>query len=149
MARPARPPLALAIEALLHGEPVAEAGARHEALQVLGGIPHPEATRALARALRSADWVDRFHAARAYAARARGQGQEDLPRLETLLGDEDESVRQAALEGITVLVGEVAFSDRELHRQIDAAIARGLADGDDDVREAARTAQERRRELLG
>lgn len=147
--RPGRPPLAVAIEALLHAEEVTEPELRHQALELLGQLPHPEATRALVRALGSSDWVDRFHAARAYASRVRGQGTGELPDLASLMGDEDESVRQAALEGITQLVAEVEFSDQALQRQIDAAIARGGADQDEDVRAAAEVAQARRRELLG
>lgn len=147
--RPGRPPLAVAIEALLHQEEVAEAELRHEALQLMGQLPHPEATKALARALRSSDWVDRFHAARAYASKVRGQGTGELPDLASLMGDADESVRQAALEGICELVAEVEFADLALQKQIDAAIARGNADADEDVRAAAEAALARRRELLG
>lgn len=147
--RPARPPIALAIEGLLHGEPVAEAEVRHQALQVLGEIPLAEATAALARALGSSDWVDRYTAARAYARRPRQQGQDGRPRLDALLADQDESVREAVLLGIAELIPEVAFADTDLQRQIDAAIARGLADEDDDVKAAAAAARDRRRELLG
>lgn len=149
VARPARPPIALAIEGLLHGQQVADPEVRHQALEVLGELPLAEATAALAQALASADWVDRYTAARAYARRPRQQGQDGRPALDALLADEDESVRQSALEGILELIPEVAFSDKQLQRQIDAAIARGLADPDEDVKAAAALARDRRRELLG
>ncbi|MBX3468691.1 MAG: HEAT repeat domain-containing protein [Planctomycetes bacterium] len=147
--RPPRPPLALAVEALLNGEAPATAELRHQALQLLGGMDHPRVTALLVEHLRSDDWVARFHAVRAYARRPRAPGQEGRPPLDALLQDEDEGVRESALRGIAELLPEVAFSDRDLQAQIDAAIGKGLADADDDVRAAAEEARALRVKLLG
>ena len=147
--RPPRPPLTLAIEALFADEQVESAELRYEALRILGQMEHPESTRVLIRMLKSEDWVARFHAARSYVRLKRGQGEEGRPRIETIFDDEDEGVREAALEGVAELIRAVDFSDQELHRQIDASIKRGLADEDEDVRAAAMTAEALRTKLLG
>lgn len=147
--RPPRPPLAVAVEGLLAGERPSEPTLVHQALDLLGQLPYDEATAALVRHLAAEDWVERFHAARAYARLPRRHGQEGRPRLEALMDDADESVREALLHGISELLPEVAFADRDLQAQIDAAIARGLEDEDEDVREAAGEARAKRRELLG
>lgn len=149
VARPPRPPLALAVEALLNGEAPATKELRDQALQLFGGMDHPRVTEVLVEQLRADDWVARFHAARAYARRNRGPGQDGRPTLDALLADEDEGVRESALRGIAELIPEVEFSDRALQAQIDAAIARGLADADEDVRAAAQAAKELRVKLLG
>lgn len=147
--RPERPPLAVALEALLNGAPVEDAAMRHQALGILGGMNAPPATAALVRALAHDDWVTRFHAVRAYARVHRQPGQGGNPPLDALLADADEGVREAALRGISELLPSVEFADAPLHRQIDAAIARGLADADDDVRALAEQVRELRRKLLG
>ncbi|MCO5172063.1 MAG: HEAT repeat domain-containing protein [Planctomycetes bacterium] len=149
VARPPRPPLALAVEALLNGEAPPTAELRHQALQLLGGMDHPRVTTLLIEHLRSDDWVARFHAVRGYARLPRGPGQEGRPPLDALLQDEDEGVRESALRGIAELLPEVAFSDRDLQAQIDAAIGKGLADPDEDVRAAAEEARALRTKLLG
>lgn len=147
--RPPRPSLTLAVEALLASQPAQSAELTYQALQILGDMEHPEATQALLRALKSEDWIERFHAARGYARLFRDQGQSGLPRLDTLLDDEDEGVREAALEGLAELIHHVEFSNREVHMQIDRSIKRGLADEDEDVRAAATKAQGLRTKLLG
>lgn len=149
VARPARPPLALAVEALLNGEAPASPELRYQALQLFGGMDHARVTALLVEHLRSDDWVARFHAVRAYARRNRGPGQEGRPALEALLADEDEGVRESALRGIAELLPEVEFSDQALQAQIDAAIRRGLADADDDVKVAAEDLKALRVKLLG
>jgi len=148
--RPGRPPVSVAIEALLKGEDAETPELRHQALAALGELDGVEAvTTALVRHLSHEDWVSRFHAARSYARRLRGQGQEGRPPLEALLDDADEGVREAALEGICDLLPEVAFSDFELQRQIDRAVERALTDEDEDVQAAGERARELRRSLLG
>lgn len=149
VARPARPPLTVAVEALLNGGQPATAELRQQAVQLIGGMDHPRITEVLVAQLRSDDWVTRFHAVRGYARKHRRPGQDGRPPLDALLDDADEGVREAALKGIAELLPEVAFSDQDLHRQIDRAIARGLADADDDVKAAAAQAQALRKKLLG
>ncbi|MGE0709753.1 MAG: HEAT repeat domain-containing protein [Planctomycetota bacterium] len=149
VARPARPPLAAAIEALLRGEVVSQAAVLHPALELLGQLELAEATAALVRHLGHEDWVARYHAARGYARMNRGPGQDGRPRLEGLLEDEDEGVREAALTGLLELIPEVDFGAKDLIAQIDAAVARGLKDEDEDVREVAEQAAELRARLLG
>ena len=149
VARPPRPELPLAMEALLRGEEPSRPELRHKALEAFGRSASAPMTEALVRHLRHEDWVTRFHAARSYSRLPRGAGEGERPRLESLLDDEDEGVREAVLEGVCELIPEVSFSDRELHAQIDRVIARGLTDEDEDVRGAAEAAQALRRELLG
>lgn len=147
--RPERPPLAVAIEALLNGGAPPAPELRHQALQLFGAMDHARVTAVLIEHLKSDDWVARFHAVKSYARKHRAPGKEGRPALESLLGDEDEGVRENALKGIAELLPEVTFSDVDLHRQIDAAIAKGLADADDDVRVAAESVRELRKKLLG
>ncbi len=149
VARPGRPPLSLAIEALLNGAAPPEAPLLHQALEALGSLELDRATEVLVTHLRVDDWVARFHAARAYTRLHRRPGQDGRPRLEALLADDDEGVREAALAGLLELLPRVEFSDLDLHGQIDAAVARGLADEDEDVRATAARVQALRRELLG
>jgi hypothetical protein len=149
VARPQRPELAVSVESLLMGQDVDAGEPLNRALEALGFVPLDEATAALVKHLGATEWVTRFHAARAYARSARGQGHGDKPTLQSLLDDEDESVREATLDGIAELIGDVAFSDEGLLTQIDAAIKRGLADDDEDVREVAESARDLRTELLG
>jgi hypothetical protein len=149
VARPPRPALALAVEALLNGEAPATPELRHQALQLFGGMDHARVTSVLIEHLRADDWVARFHAARAYARKNRGPGQEGRPPLDALLADDDEGVRENALRGIAELLPDVEFSDRALQAQIDAAIKKGLADADDDVRAAADALKQLRTKLLG
>lgn len=149
VARPARPALAVAIEALLNGGAPPNAELRHQALQLFGAMDHARVTAVLIEHLKSDDWVARFHAVKSYARKHRGPGKDGRPPLQSLLGDEDEGVRENALKGIAELLPEVTFSDKELHEQIDAAIARGLADADDDVKRTAAQVQELRKKLLG
>jgi hypothetical protein len=149
VARPERPPLAVAVEALLNGKPAATSELRDQALQLLGAMDHAHVTGVLITHLKAEDWVARFHAVRAYARKNRGPGQEGRPALDALLADPDEGVRENALKGMAELVPEVAFSDRELQGQLDRAIARGLADEDDDVKAAATALREVRQKLLG
>lgn len=147
--RPERPHLAVAIEALLNGGAPASPELRHQALQLFGAMDHARVTAVLVEHLRSDDWVARFHAVRSYARKNRVPGKEGRPALDSLLVDEDEGVRENALKGIAELLPEVAFSDVELQQQIDAAIKKGLADADDDVREAAAQVAALRKKLLG
>lgn len=149
VARPPRPPLAIAVEALLNGEAAATPELRHQALQVFGGVEHAQVTTVVIEHLRAEDWVTRFHAVRAYARRRRGQGQEGRPPLDALLTDEDEGVRENALRGMAELLPDVEFADRALQAQLDAAIKKGLADPDEDVRAAAEALRALRVELLG
>lgn len=147
--RPPRPALPVAVEALLAGARPEDDALRRRALDLLGSLDLPEASAALARALESDDWIDRYHAARAYARRRRGQGSDGLPRLEEIGADPDESVREALLEGIQELIPEVDFQDTALQEQIDRAVSHGLEDEDEDVRAAAARARALREELLG
>lgn len=147
--RPERPPLAVAVEALLNGQTAPSDELRNQALQLLGGMDHARVTTVLVEQLKAEDWVARFHAVRAYARKNRGPGQEGRPTLDALLADQDEGVRENALRGIAELLPDVEFSDAALHRQIDAAVAKGLADADEDVRAAATELQDLRRKLLG
>jgi hypothetical protein len=149
VARPERPPLAVAVEALLNGQAPATDELRHQALQLLGAMDHPQVTALLVEQVRAEDWVARFHAVRSYARKDRGPGQEGRPTLDSLLADPDEGVRENLLRGIAELLPDVAFADVALHRQIDAAAARGLADQDEDVRAAAAEVQALRKKLLG
>jgi hypothetical protein len=149
VARPPRPALAVALEALLNGETPSSPELRQKAVQLLGTMDHPRVTDVLVAQLKSDDWVTRFHAVRAYTRKHRRPGQDGRPPLDALLGDADEGVREAALKGIAELLPDVAYSDKDLHAQIDRAIARGLADADDDVKAAAAQAQALRKKLLG
>ena len=149
VARPPRPELAIAVEALVRGTPVASEELLHTALDVLGKIPIDEGTAAIVKHLDSENWVTRFHAAKSYASIPRFQGVDGRPRLESLLDDTDESVREATLEGILELLPAVAYSDESLHDQIDKAAARGLKDEDEDVRATAERVQALRAKLLG
>jgi hypothetical protein len=147
--RPPRPPLAVALEAVLNGEEPSSPELRHQAVQLLGSMDIDVASDALGKQVRHEDWVTRFHAVRAYARLHRKPGQGKRPRLDALLADEDEGVREAALQGILELLPRVEFQDKPLHEQIDAAVVRGLADPDEDVRAAAAKVKDLRRELLG
>jgi hypothetical protein len=147
--RPERPPLAQAMEALVVGEDVSDLETLRQALELLGQLPVPEATAVLTRHLKHEDWVVRFHAAKGYTRFDRGPGAEERPRLETLLDDEDEGVREAAIAGLLDLIPEVEHSSKDLIAQIDATLERGLKDEDEDVREVAEQAAELRARLLG
>jgi hypothetical protein len=147
--RPARPPLSLAMEDLLHGKTPSDTKAWHQALEAMGQLQGEPVTDALTRQLQSDDWQVRFYAARSYACQPRGQGQDARPPLDSLLDDDDEGVREAVLEGLLNLIQQVEFSDAGLLAQIDAAIERGLADDDEDVSAAATKAQALRQQLLG
>lgn len=147
--RPPRPALTLALESLHAERPVEDAAVRRQALDVLGHTPDEVGEQILLRFLRSEDWVDRSHAVRSYVRQRRLFGEDERPTLETLLDDPDESVREALFEGLRDLIAAVEFSDQVAHQQIDAVIARGLADEDEDVQAAAAEAQELRKSLLG
>lgn len=147
--RPPRPPLTLALEALHQQRPVEDDVVRRQAIDVLGHTLDEPAEAILLRFLTAEDWVDRSHAVRSYARLRRAFGEDERPTLDALLDDDDESVREALFEGLQVLIGAVEFSDAEAHKQIDAAIARGLTDEDEDVQAAAAEAQELRKSLLG
>ena len=103
----------------------------------------------LARYLSHEDWVTRYHAAKSYCRQPREFGSEGLPRLDEVLADEDEGVREAALQSLASLLPEVKFSDAGLVAQLDACIERGLADEDEDVRAAAEELAELRQRLIG
>lgn len=150
--RPGRPKIAVALESLLNGgdgSDLVDAELKRQALETLGELAIEPATAALVRCLKSKDWVVRFHAVRGYARVARKHGQDGRPPLDALLVDEDEGVREAALKGIGELLPSVDFADADLHRQIDAAIKKGLADADEDVRETAEKLREFRKKILG
>jgi hypothetical protein len=150
--RPGRPRIAVALESLLNGgdgADVKDADLKKEALETLGELAIEPATAALVRCLKSADWVVRFHAVRSYARLPRKHGQDGRPALDELLKDEDEGVRESALHGIGELLPSVDFADAELHKQIDAAIKKGLADQDEDVKATAEKLREFRKKVLG
>ena len=141
--------LSLALEDLLHGRTPTDAQAWHQALQAMAQLDGEPITAALIAQLGHDDWQARFYAAKSYACVPRGQGQDDRPPLDALLGDADEGVREAALEGVLSLIDKVEFKDAALIAQIDAAIARGLSDDDEDVQAMAGRAQAERQRLLG
>lgn len=147
--RPERPPLAQAIEAMLRGEEIEDAELRQQGLELVGQLPMEEATMVLARHLKHEDWVSRFHAARGYTSQDRGAGVNGRPRIESILQDEDEGVREAALQGLLSLIPEIGHSAKPLIEQIDASIELGLKDEDEDVREVAEQVAELRTRLLG
>lgn len=149
--RPGRPPLIQVIEALLSGAAVETEDPKllQQAVELLGQIPIPPATAALVAHLQHDDWVVRYHAAKGYARIERQQGQEGQPRLESILEDEDEGVREALFQGFLELLPEVDFSASALIEQIDVSLERGLEDEDEDVREMAEQAAELRARLLG
>jgi hypothetical protein len=147
--RPPRPAINVAAEGLLSGNDPTDPDLLRKALEVMGAIDHPQATAAIVRHLTNPDWVTRFHAARSYARLDRGQGEEQRPTLQSLMSDEDESVREALLRGVLELLPAVEFQQASLHRQIDAVVAAGLEDEDEDVRAAAEQAQALRKQLLG
>lgn len=149
VARPERPALAQTLEGLFREEEPSEPELLRQALELLGQLPMPEVSAVLVRYLSHEDWVTRYHAAKAYCRINRDPGQEGRPRLERILDDEDEGVREAALQGIAELIPEISFSDQELIAQIDAALERGLGDEDEDVRAAAEEAAELRKRLIG
>jgi HEAT repeats len=149
VARPARPPLIVAMQDMVNGGDAETPELRHDAIRVMGHSPQPEITELLGRLLTHEDWVTRFHAARSYASLRRPFGEGGLPSLADLLDDEDEGVRESALRGVATLIHDVDLVDRAVHALIDAAVARGLADEDEDVRAAAEEAQRLRAELLG
>jgi len=147
--RPARPALSLALEDLLHGKTPSDPQAWHQALEAMSQLRGDPITDTLVQQLQADDWQIRFYAAKSYACQVRGQGQDDRPPLEALLDDADEGVREAALEGVLSLIKQVEFSDTAMLTQIDAAVARGLKDDDEDVQAAAARAQALREQLLG
>mgnify|MGYP002634945181 CR=1 FL=1 len=147
--RPERPPLAQSLEGLFRNEEPSDPALLRQAIELLGQLPMPEVTEVLVRYLAHPDWVTRYHAARAYSRIDRGAGQEGRPRLESILSDEDEGVREAMLQGLAELIPETSFSDVELISQIDAALELGLKDEDEDVRAAAEEAAELRKRLIG
>lgn len=149
VSRPERPALAQVLEGLFREEEPSEPELLHQALELLGQLPMPEVSEVLVRYLSHDDWATRYHAAKAYTRLNRGAGQDGLPRLESILEDEDEGVREAALQGISELLAEISFSEKKLIEQIDAAIERGLKDEDEDVRAAAEEAAELRKRLIG
>ena len=147
--RPGRPALAQTLEGLFREEEPQDPELLRQALELLGQLPMPEVSAVLVRYLSHEDWVTRYHAAKAYTRLNRDPGQEGRPRLERLLDDEDEGVREAALQGLAELIPEISFSDEGLIEQIDAALERGLQDEDEDVRAAAEEAAELRKRLIG
>ncbi|MBL4846324.1 MAG: HEAT repeat domain-containing protein [Planctomycetes bacterium] len=147
--RPERPPLAQSLEGLFRNEEPTDPELLRQAIELLGQLPMPEVTEVLVRYLTHPDWITRYHAARAYSRIDRGAGLEGLPRLESILEDEDEGVREAALQGLAELIPETSFSNVELISQIDAALEIGLKDEDEDVRTAAEEAAELRKRLIG
>lgn len=147
--RPGRPPLAEALEGLIRGEEPSERELLHQALELLGQIPAPQVSAVLVKYLSHEDWVTRYHAAKSYCRQAREFGSEGHPRLEEVLDDQDEGVREAALQSLAHLLPEVKFSDKDLVAQLDAALEKGLADADEDVRAAAEELAELRQRLIG